>query len=138
MLNSIGYEIIILLINVNILTNFWSIYFFGPRCKKTCLRGFRQSKNQTSLLSYRDLLEDRNLLVASLDVILSSKRLTKALIRMCRCAGWSASLLFPNTEDRFSRVKAHLIACNKIRVSCNYAQKSKSVDCKFEDIFVIS
>ena len=27
---------------------------FGPRHEKTCLRGFRQSEIQTSLLSYRD------------------------------------------------------------------------------------
>ena len=30
---------------------------FGPRRDKTCLRGFRQRDIQTSLLSYRDLLE---------------------------------------------------------------------------------
>ena len=30
-----------------------------------------------------------NLLVASLDMILSSKQITKALIRLRRCAGWS-------------------------------------------------
>ena len=30
---------------------------FGPRRDKTCLRGFRQSEIQTSLLSYRDQLE---------------------------------------------------------------------------------
>ena len=27
---------------------------YGPRREKTCLRGFRQSEFQTSLLSYRD------------------------------------------------------------------------------------
>ena len=33
----------------------WSIWYLnGPRRNKTCLRGFRQSKFQTSLLSYRD------------------------------------------------------------------------------------
>ena len=32
----------------------------GPRREKTCLRGFRQSEIQTSLLSYRDLLENWN------------------------------------------------------------------------------
>ena len=35
-------------------------------------------------------------LVASLDIILSDKPITKALIRLCRCAGWSAPLLFAN------------------------------------------
>ena len=30
----------------------------GPRREKTCLRDFRQSEFQTSLLSYRDYLEN--------------------------------------------------------------------------------
>ena len=44
------------------------------------------------------------LFVASLDAIL----MTKALIRLCGCAGWSTPLLFASTEDRFSRVEANL------------------------------
>ena len=35
-------------------------------------------------------------LVASLDMILSKKRITKALISLCGCAGWSAPSLFAN------------------------------------------
>ena len=35
-------------------------------------------------------------LVAILDMILSKKRITEALIRLRRCAGWSAPLLFAN------------------------------------------
>ena len=35
-------------------------------------------------------------LVASLDIILSKKRITKALIRLRGCAGWSAPVLFAN------------------------------------------
>ena len=35
-------------------------------------------------------------LVASLDMILSNKRITKALISLRGCAGWSAPLLFAN------------------------------------------
>ena len=31
---------------------------YGPRREKTCLRGFQQSDNQTSLLSYRAKLEN--------------------------------------------------------------------------------
>ena len=34
--------------------------------------------------------------MASLDRQLSDKRITKALIRLCGCAGWSAPLLFEN------------------------------------------
>ena len=42
----------------------WQIFcmlhssLIGPRREKTCLRGFRQSEIQTSLLSYRDNLEN--------------------------------------------------------------------------------
>ena len=39
-------------------------------------------------------------LEASLDMILSNKRITKALIRLCVCAGWSAPLLFVNHRRR--------------------------------------
>ena len=46
--------------------------------------------------------------VASLDRILPKKRITKVLISLPRCAGWSAPLLFANPEDRFSRIKAHI------------------------------
>ena len=35
-------------------------------------------------------------LVASLDMILSNKRMIKVLISLCGCAGWSAHLLFAN------------------------------------------
>ena len=48
-------------------------------------------------------------LIASLDMILSIKRITKALIRLHGCAGWSVHLLFANPEDRSSHVKAHFI-----------------------------
>ena len=35
-------------------------------------------------------------LVASLDMVLSKQRITKALIRLRGCAGWSSPLLFAN------------------------------------------
>ena len=44
------------------------------------------------------------LLVESLDMILSNKRITKALIRLRRCTDWSAPLLFTNSQRQvFSR-----------------------------------
>ena len=36
--------------------------------------------------------------VASLDMILSSKQITKVLISLRRCAGWPAPLLFANPQ----------------------------------------
>ena len=48
-------------------------------------------------------------LVASKDMILYKKRITKALIRLRESAGWSAPLLSTNPKDRFSCGKAHII-----------------------------
>ena len=46
--------------------------------------------------------------VANLHMILSTKLITKALIRLCGCPG-CLRLIGPQTsEDRFSHVKAHL------------------------------
>ena len=49
-----------------------------------------------------------SLFVASLYMILSNKRIIKALIRLRGCAGWYVPLLFANTEYRFSRVEAQI------------------------------
>ena len=40
---------------------------------------------------------------------LSNKRMTKALIRLRGCTGWSAPLFSQTTEDRLSRVKTHIV-----------------------------
>ena len=39
----------------------------------------------------------------------SEKRITKALIRLHGCAGWSAPVLFANPKDRFSRFEAQIV-----------------------------
>ena len=49
-------------------TKVWMPMSIGPRRNKTCLRGFRQSDIQTSLLSCRDQLENRNFALVSLDM----------------------------------------------------------------------
>ena len=49
------------------------------------------------------------LLVASLDIILSNKQITKALISLRGCAGWSPPLLFPNPRRQvFSRQSPYM------------------------------
>ena len=42
-------------------------------------------------------------------MILSKKRITKALIRLRGCAGWSAPVLFATPDYRFSRDEAQKI-----------------------------
>ena len=66
---------------------------YGPQRDKTCLRDFQQSENSP---------------IASLDMILSKKRITKVLISLCGCAGWSAPLLFKIFEDKFSHTEANI------------------------------
>ena len=41
-------------------------------------------------------------------IILYRQRKTKLLIRLCRCAGWSASLLFAYGKNRFSHDEARV------------------------------
>ena len=49
--------------------------------------------------------------VASLDMKLSKKVITKALISLRRCAGWSATVMFANPKDRFSHALALTMRC---------------------------
>ena len=42
-------------------------------------------------------------------MILSNKQLTKALIGLSGCAGWSAPLLLKKNQDRFSCLRANMI-----------------------------
>ena len=70
---------------------------YEPGRDKNCLRGFQESEVQIEIS-----------LVARRDMILSNKQITKALIRMCGCAGWSAPLLFTNHRRQVSRIEAHI------------------------------
>ena len=87
---------------------------YEPRHEKTCLRGLRPGKTQTSLLSYRRKLE--SWIFGYRGIILTRQRTTKVLIRLRGCAGWSASLLFAYCINRFPHVVAHIInGCLRFR-----------------------
>ena len=60
------------------------------------------------------------LLVASLHTILSTKRVTKALIRLRGCAGWSAPVLFVTPENRFSHTEAHMISFQSVYYNATF------------------
>ena len=47
--------------------------------------------------------------IASIDIILSKQRKTKALIRLRGCAGWSAPVLFVYSKNRFSHDVAQMM-----------------------------
>ena len=61
-------------------------------------------------------------------MILLNKRITKALIRLHGCAGWSAPFLFANTKDRFSHVEAHLNLCVLLTPESILWQNSPDLD----------
>ena len=75
---------------------------------------------------------------ASLDMVLSKKRTAKVLIRLRRCAGWSAPLLFCCSqlpEDRFSHITAHIIVdmfyeSQKVNGVSGPVHQAKSVVCQ--------
>ena len=47
-------------------------------------------------------------------MIFPKKRITKALIRLGGCAGWSVPVLFANHQSHFSRVEAHITYDRKL------------------------
>ena len=75
---------------------FLSLRVNWSRREKTCLPGFRQREFQTSLLSYRDKLENRNFNCSKFTYNTTKNGITKALIRLGGTAGWSAPVLFAN------------------------------------------
>ena len=98
---------------------FFGSWIYGPCREKPCLRGFRQSEIQTSLLSYRDYLENWNFTCSKFTYETFQTTKNKGADQTRGCAGWSATLLFappppPPPEDRFSRDEAHIHCNNKI------------------------
>ena len=78
-----------LLSTLNILDYIWKMIIgervmhkMGLGARKPVSGGLGQSETQTSLLSYRDNQNIEILLVVSLDMVLSKKRITKELIRL--------------------------------------------------------
>ena len=83
----------------------------GPRREKTCLRSFHQSEIQTTLLSYRDYLENWNFTRSKFTYETFQKANNKgadqtAWMRRLVCA---CVIRTPPPEDRFSRDEAQTI-----------------------------
>ena len=76
----------------------------GPRRDKTYLRVQVPTKRVSNQAPQ---LQIEISPVASLHILLSKMPITKALIRLRGCAGWS--VLFENHKDRFSHVETHMI-----------------------------
>ena len=63
------------------------------------------------------------MVVGNLDMMLSNKRITKALIRLSECAGWSAPLLFANIPK--TGFLAQLLNAMRKRFVHYYANKGE-------------
>ena len=78
---------------------------------------------------------------ASLHMKFSKKRITKALIRLRGCAGWSAPVLFATPEDRFSHDEAHLSSNSSVEkmLKCTiYNKKSMKRTCESWVVGILS
>ena len=74
-----------------------SIYsFMGLVATKPVFRVSRKARFKPACSATETSKKIEISLVASLDMILSKRRITKVLIRLHKCPGWSAPLLFKN------------------------------------------
>ena len=86
-----------------------SVQLYGPRREKPVF-GVSDKARFKSVSSATETSSKIEMsLLPSVDIILSKKRITKALTRLRGCAGWSAHVLFANPRRQgFSRVGAQL------------------------------
>ena len=107
--------------------------------RKSVLGSLRPGKTLTGLLSWWDSYGLEILDLASRGIILSRQWTTKALIRLRKCAGWSAPLLFAYGKSRFCHDMTHIILGCVIMVI-----SSKLESCLFEacvfltDVYIIT
>ena len=69
---------------------------------------------QTSRLSYTDTPLNIAIWLLASSNNYDTKQITKVLIRLRICAGWSALLFFANPEDRFPCVEVHNLSTNNL------------------------
>ena len=71
----------------------------GPRGEKKPVSGVSDKPKLKQVSSATETSQKIEIsLVASLDMIVSKRPITKALISLNGCAGWSATLLFANPQ----------------------------------------
>ena len=94
---------------------------FGPRHNKACLRGFRQSKTQTSLLSYRDWLENWNFPCYKFRYDTFQKANNKGAYQTAQMRRLVCTFVVRKPpEDSFSRIEVHRLSYNVHVVSFLY------------------
>ena len=84
------------------------IQLFEPRHEKTCLQVCDQVRLKPACSATETSCSLEILGIETRGIILSRQWTTKAMIRLRKCAGWSAPLLFAYGINRFSHDVAHL------------------------------
>ena len=72
--------------------------------------GFDQVIPNPAYSATETIARSENLLVANLDMILSNKRITKALIRLCFTRRLICTFVVRKPPDRFSHAEAHIMS----------------------------
>ena len=83
----------------------------GPRRDKICLRGSDKAGLKPVSSATETSCNIEISLEASLYMILSNQRITKALIRLRECAGWSAPLLSVNPRRQVFLRRGSIVCC---------------------------
>ena len=86
----------------------WRVVKYEPCHKKT----FRPGKAQTVCSATEASKSLQTLVIANTGIVLAKQWITKRLMRLHRCAGWSASLLCAYGINRFSHDEADMIPQN--------------------------
>ena len=95
--------------NINCVAYFWNCYIFiWATSWENLSSGFATRWNSIQPAQLQRLASLEISALASRGITLSRQRTTKVLIRLRRCAGWSASLLFAYCINRFSHEVAHI------------------------------
>ena len=88
-----------------------------PCREKTCLQGKSHVRLKPTCSDTETRWKIKILHEASLDISLSNKQITKALIRLCWCTDWSAPLLYACNMKGFLTLRPIIIMLLKILTS---------------------
>ena len=80
-----------------------------PCREKTCLQGKSHVRLKPTFSDTETRWKIKILHEASIDIFLSNKQITKALIRLRGCTGWSAPLLFACNMPGFPALRPIII-----------------------------
>ena len=95
-------------VNIYLKAEVWCRMFYEPLTRKPVFGVSDQVRLKPACTAKETSYRLEISVIASRDIILSRWWITKVLIRLCRCTGWSASFLFAYDINRFSHDMAHM------------------------------